>query len=992
MGVEYWILLIVFIGCYKRSGQTCPHQPRVAFAVDSSQSISNQEFKDQLTLVTSIVTNSLTSPKDVAIALYNTQVRVNITFDRFNSFTNLRNAISDLPLLDSAKDESDLVNLFNTKFTKLPEVFMMIKKERNATYSAGFKIPDGRLGNVKKIAVTFGVKSNIGSIADFHRVFQYKKSEEFNPYSQYSKISKTLCYALVSPSTSVPKTENSPKQPVGTSSDLPSYILNSVPYDITSTLATGMNYSALKSPLMTASPLTASYILSTQNGFNETNDSLPTIKRTSSLILATYASHMTYSGQGKTSLSKGRVSLSIKPSQKASTKPSSLLVMSKKRDLPQTVNTETQGFLRTRKWSSSFLQTTCASHMTPYPAQGKTFPSITPSLEKSTRPSSTISVSSQEGDLSDTTNLLPSSVKIVPSTAVKELITQTVNSSIEVKNDDFIDKLLRDRHFILNFNSNEIATDNKTLIQDYFNKAASLLRYGDFLDNALNSSQQLHELSTCMAVLHALERFTAMVGHTLGQRNASVLHSSYFAGGLVCHIFVVQISTFEGIQLGSLDADNSTIIFPRGVFGHMSNKRNETGVLITLVFDPFQQLRERGAFPSFGADHYIVSKIVNAFTRPPPLYPLPRPIQINLRHFEDAYHEPHCVFWDYTNAGISAKFGKWSRRGCRVFYSNDGFTECHCDHMTNYAVLMRVKEQVLDVSDEFILTVITYIGCSVSIFSAFLTVITFLSLPIIKSEITKIHLNLSIAVGIAQVLFLAAGSEKLVGKTVICKLYTGLSFYFFMSVFTWMFVEGVHLYQMIVIAFVSRSMMKFYVALGWGLPACAVVIASSIAQDGFGTPKFCWLSSVGGAIWGFVGPAVAVIGINLFVLVRVLCVRVNINKEEGTKAQLRTTARVSPILLPLLGISWVFGVFAVNDDTVVFQYIFTISNSIQGLLIFAFHCAGNSEVRHEFQRKASHLSLMRGFTSPSSPTTIRMSRISQQDFNKKKNGWVGGKL
>lgn len=176
------------------TGQTCPHQPRVAFAVDSSQSISNQEFKDQLTLVTSIVTNSLTSPKDVAIALYNTQVRVNITFDRFNSFTNLRNAISDLPLLDSAKDESDLVNLFNTKFTKLPEVFMMIKKERNATYSAGFKIPDGRLGNVKKIAVTFGVKSNIGSIADFHRVFQYKKSEEFNPYSQYSKISKTLCY------------------------------------------------------------------------------------------------------------------------------------------------------------------------------------------------------------------------------------------------------------------------------------------------------------------------------------------------------------------------------------------------------------------------------------------------------------------------------------------------------------------------------------------------------------------------------------------------------------------------------------------------------------------------------------------------------------------------------------------------------------------------------------------------------------------------------
>ena len=176
------------------TGQTCLHQPRVAFAVDSSQSISNREFNDQLTLVTGIVTNSLTNPKDVAVALYNTKVRVNITFDQFDSFSSLQNAIYGLPLLDSATDGSDLVNLFNTKFTKLPEVFMMIKKERNATYSAGFKIPDGRLGNVKKIAVTFGVKSNIVSIADFHRVFQYKKSEEFNPYSQYSKISKTLCY------------------------------------------------------------------------------------------------------------------------------------------------------------------------------------------------------------------------------------------------------------------------------------------------------------------------------------------------------------------------------------------------------------------------------------------------------------------------------------------------------------------------------------------------------------------------------------------------------------------------------------------------------------------------------------------------------------------------------------------------------------------------------------------------------------------------------
>ena len=34
-------------------------------------------------------------------------------------------------------------------------------------------------------------------------------------------------------------------------------------------------------------------------------------------------------------------------------------------------------------------------------------------------------------------------------------------------------------------------------------------------------------------------------------------------------------------------------------------------------------------------------------------------------------------------------------------------------------------------------------------------------------------------------------------------------------------------------------------------------------------------------------------------------------------------------LLPLLGVTWIFGIFAVNDDTVVFAWIFTILNSLQ---------------------------------------------------------------
>jgi len=42
-----------------------------------------------------------------------------------------------------------------------------------------------------------------------------------------------------------------------------------------------------------------------------------------------------------------------------------------------------------------------------------------------------------------------------------------------------------------------------------------------------------------------------------------------------------------------------------------------------------------------------------------------------------------------------------------------------------------------------------------------------------------------------------------------------------------------------------------------------------------------------------------------------------------------TTVKASVILLPLLGLTWVLGLFAVNRNTLVFAWLFTIFNSLQ---------------------------------------------------------------
>lgn len=67
------------------------------------------------------------------------------------------------------------------------------------------------------------------------------------------------------------------------------------------------------------------------------------------------------------------------------------------------------------------------------------------------------------------------------------------------------------------------------------------------------------------------------------------------------------------------------------------------------------------------------------------------------------------------------------------------------------------------------------------------------------------------------------------------------------------------------------------------------------------------------------------------------------NKTQIDKV--KAGAKATAVILPLLGITWVFGLLTFSSSTVAFQYIFAIANSLQGLMIFIFHCLLNKQVR-----------------------------------------------
>ncbi|XP_076347019.1 adhesion G protein-coupled receptor L2-like isoform X2 [Tachypleus tridentatus] len=317
-------------------------------------------------------------------------------------------------------------------------------------------------------------------------------------------------------------------------------------------------------------------------------------------------------------------------------------------------------------------------------------------------------------------------------------------------------------------------------------------------------------------------------------------------------------------------------------------------------------------------------------------------VRISLEHLEvDKFSNPRCVFWNFSkNFG-----GDWDESGCHRTKTSRTHTQCSCSHLTNFAVLMDIGGVV---PNDEIMNILSICCCSLSIAALVLSIVCFISFRALRSRRIMITCNMSVCLLVINLLILTGLNHT--QHKVACALIAGVLHYAVLAAFAWTLLEGIYLYQTVVLVFSWLNDVKpiwFYV-LGYGLPFVIVTVSSSLRYSDYGTEKHCWLSRVNGLMWSVAGPVGFVILVNtvFFIMSLRSAFSVKIRNQQTQAIKTINILKGSFSLMVLLGLTWIFGFFLTSEKTMVMAYIFLVLNGLQGVFIFIFHILVNEKYRN----------------------------------------------
>ncbi|XP_065188543.1 adhesion G protein-coupled receptor L3-like isoform X2 [Sycon ciliatum] len=329
-------------------------------------------------------------------------------------------------------------------------------------------------------------------------------------------------------------------------------------------------------------------------------------------------------------------------------------------------------------------------------------------------------------------------------------------------------------------------------------------------------------------------------------------------------------------------------------------------------------------------------------------------------------HTATCAFWD-----LNAR--QWNSSGCTTLSSDEHpfLTECHCNHLTSFAVLMTPKGSV---HTGKALSIVTIVGASLSIVCLVLTVLSQILVlwknP--KRRDKSIHV-LTLVQALAMILFLVLFLTAVkTSNENACTFVAMLLHYLLLVQFICTLALATSLIQQLVVVFETDNLNKIklvaYVSIPV-FPSLVVGVAAGASNLDIYTSSYstdgddqlnglCWLSTAG--MQYALYPIIAIVLLINFVVLGVVSRRLS-QRGQATKSSSKgkrtdtptgvlETLRLAVLFAVMLGAMWIIGgIMVAARYSLALQIIFVVFLPLQGVFQFLLLTVRNKKIRSEWK-------------------------------------------
>uniref|UniRef100_A0A8C8TYY8 Adhesion G protein-coupled receptor F3 n=1 Tax=Peromyscus maniculatus bairdii TaxID=230844 RepID=A0A8C8TYY8_PERMB len=359
--------------------------------------------------------------------------------------------------------------------------------------------------------------------------------------------------------------------------------------------------------------------------------------------------------------------------------------------------------------------------------------------------------------------------------------------------------------------------------------------------------------------------------------------------------------------------------------------------------------------------------------------------------FADVNGTLHCVFWDHS---LHQGQGGWSDKGCQVQAANASTaTQCFCRHLTAFSILMSQHT----VPENPTLDLLSQVGVGASILALLVCLVIYRLVwgAVVRNKVAFFRhaalYNMVICLLVADACFLGSPFVPSGHHSLPCLATAFLCHFFYLATFFWMLAQALVLAHQLLFVFHQLSkylVLSLMVILGYLCPLgfAGATLGLYLPQGKYLWEGKCLLSGDGVALHAFSEPVLAIVTVNALVLVIVVLKLLRPSLSEGPPSEKRHALmgvlKALLILTPIFGLTWALGVAVIVDQgSVVFQYVFTILNSFQGVFILVFGCLTDKKVLEALRKRFR----FRGTQSSCSALSLATNETHTSEHSKERS-------